>query len=97
MRMKSDFVLRGAKPTNQTIDGVLYDNTKIYLDLTLADGNGTCTAEYIWGDHTNYNKHFADLVLPCDVVLDFELVSTGKRQKTIIHDVQIKKPTKATP
>lgn len=95
MRMKSNFILRGAKPTNRTIEGVSYDSTKIYLDLPLSDGNGSCTVEYVWGDHTNYSKHFENLNLPCDVMVDFELVTTGNRQKTVIHDIQIKGQQKA--
>ncbi|TWV80176.1 hypothetical protein [Moraxella sp. VT-16-12] len=94
MRMKSDFVLTGAKPFNETIEGKVFDQCKIFLELTLSDGNGKCTVEYVWGDHTNY-KHFENLALPVDVLVDFELVTTGKRQKTIIHDVQVKKPVKA--
>ncbi len=91
MRIKSDFVLRGAKPTNTTMDGRTYDNTKIYVDLPIAGGNGCMTTEYIWGDSSNYTKHLADLALPCDVEVDFELVMQGKNQKTLIHDVKVKK------
>lgn len=90
MRFKADFTLRGAKPINMNIDGTLYDNTKIYLDLALQDGVGICTSEYTWGDHTNYDK-VKDWALPADVVIELEMVTTGKRQKTIIHDVQLKK------
>lgn len=90
MRMKNDFILRGAKPSKGDYEGRPFDSTKIYVDLSLADGNGSCTAEYNWGDSTNYKK-LKDLSLPCDVVVDFELVTTGKSQKTIIHDVQPKK------
>lgn len=91
MRIKSDFILRGAKPTNVTMDGNTYDNTKIYVDLPIKDGNGCITTEYQWGDHTNYEKHLKDVPLPADVEIDFELVMQGKNQRTIIHDVKIKK------
>lgn len=89
MRMKNDFVLRGAKPSKGEYEGKPFDSTKIYVDLSLADGNGSCTAEYQWGDSANYEK-LRNLSLPCDVLIDFELVTTGKVQKTVIHDVQPK-------
>lgn len=91
MRIKSDFTLRGAKATNVTMDGRVYDNTKIYVDLPIKDGNGCMTTEYQWGDSSNYTKHLADLTLPCDVEVEFEMVMQGKNQKTIIHDVKPKK------
>lgn len=91
MRMTTDFILYGAKPVSVNLDGNLYDSTKIYLGLAIADGNGICTTEYNWGESSNYSKHLADLTLPCEVSVDFELVTTGKQQKTIIHDVKAKK------
>lgn len=94
MRIKSDFILRGAKPTNVVMDGRTYDNTKIYVDLPISGGKGCMTTEYQWGDSSNYTKHLEHLDYPCDVVVEFEMVMQGKNQRTIIHDVQVKKPVK---
>lgn len=91
MRMKQQFTLSGAKPSKGDFNGTPYDSTKIYLDLPISDGNGTCTIEYSWGTSDNYQK-LANLDLPTDVIVDFELMTTGKGQKTIIHDVEVKKP-----
>lgn len=94
MRMKGDFVLYGAKAVNVNMDGKLYDSTKLYLGLPISNGNGICTAEYVWGDSSNYEKHIKDIQLPCDVVVDFEMFTNGKVQRTEIHDIQFKKSAK---
>lgn len=90
MRIKQQFTLRGAKPSKGDYDGRAYDSTKIYLDLPLSDGNGACTIEYSWGTSDNYAK-LENIDLPADVMVDFELMTTGKGQKTIIHDIEVKK------
>lgn len=94
MRMKNEFILRGAKPVNTTVDGKLYDSTKIFIDLPLTDGNGNATQEYSFADNTFYHQHLANIELPVPVILDFEIVSTGKGQKTVIHGLEIKKQLK---
>lgn len=89
MRTTSDFILSGAKPQNLTVDGQLYNSTKIYLQLPIHDGVGTCTTEYEFGTYENYDQ-FKNLPMPCPVSVDFEIVTTGRRQKTIIHSVKPK-------
>lgn len=93
MRLTSDFILHGAKPSKGDYNGKPYDSTKIYLELALKDGMGCCTVEYQWGDSSNYDK-LKGLELPCDVSVDFELVTTGKdnSQQTIIHGLRPKRP-----
>lgn len=84
MRHKAEFTLLGAKPTKFND----YDVTNIYVGLPLSDGNGHSTVQYTFGTSADYDK-LKDLNLPVQVMLDYELVSTGKTQKTIVHGVEI--------
>lgn len=91
MRKTEEFMLLGAKPTDVTFQGVVYNNTKIYVEMPLYGGNGIGVIEYSYGTHEDY-KQFSDIKLPVPVIIDYEQFTDGRgRTKTVIHSVEVKK------
>lgn len=92
--MKQTVTLMGAKENKGTIDGNSYDNTKLYIVTPLDPTNpkmmGGCTEEYNWGTSENFHK-LKSLTLPAEVLIQTMEVSSGRRRKTIVIDVEIPK------
>lgn len=88
MKFTVESVITGAKPFNQTIDGTSHNFTKISVMTDFADGIGfgAETVAYKWGTSDNCKK-IQDLEFPIKAKIDFEIVTTGTRQTTIIHNV----------
>lgn len=89
MKFKSTATVRGAKAFNDTIDGSKHDFTKIFVDTDLAEqtGFGACTVEYKWGVADNIKK-IQELKFPFEAELSMEIVTTGNKQLTIVHEVK---------
>ena len=89
MKFTSEVTITGAKPTDTTIDGVHHNFTKIFVltDLSKDSGAfGTATVDYKWGVAENCKK-ISHLETPFKAKLEMEIVTTGNRQLTIIHNV----------
>lgn len=88
MKFISEAVITGAKSYNNTVDGVLHNFTKLFVmtDLAEQSGFGAATVEYKWGSSENIKK-IQDMNFPFKAKIAFEIVTTGTRQTTIIHDV----------
>lgn len=88
MKFTTESLITGAKAYNNTIDGVQHNFTKLFVMTDLADqsGVGAATVEYKWGSADNFKK-IIDLDFPLKAKLSMEIVTTGTRQTTIIHDV----------
>lgn len=89
MKFKSNAVVTGGKAYNDTVDGVQHNFTKIYVmtDLSEQSGFGSATVEYKWGDSENIKK-IQDIPTPFNAEISMEIVTTGSRQLTIVHDVK---------
>ncbi|MFW2003242.1 hypothetical protein [Acinetobacter ursingii] len=88
MKFTTESVITGAKSYNNVIDGVTHNFTKLFVMTDLADqsGVGAATVEYKWGSADNIKK-IIDMDFPLKAKLSMEIVTTGTRQTTIIHDV----------
>ena len=55
MKFTTESVITGAKYYNNTVDGVQYNFTKVFVMTDLADqsGIGAATVEYKWGTADN--------------------------------------------
>lgn len=88
MKFQTTALITGAKQYNDTVDGTHHNFTKIFVmtDLSEQSGIGAATVEYKWGTSDNINKIRAHQ-LPFEAKIDMEIVTTGSRQTTIIHNV----------
>ena len=89
MKFKTNTTVRGAVTFNDTVDGTRHDFTKIFVDVDLSEqrGIGSCTVEYKWGVADNIKK-IQELKFPFEAELSMEIVTTGNKQLTIVHDVK---------
>ena len=98
MKMNSSIRCQGVKPTNVTVEGKTYNNTKFYLVVDLAptqdgEGFGTETRPFTFGDCTEYKKweHLSKSIpdggIPCDAVFDVITASEGKT-KLVLLDIK---------
>lgn len=88
MKFTTEATITGAKSYNNTIDGVAHNFTKLFVltDLSDQSGVGKATVEYKWGSSENIKK-IQDLDFPVNAKIQMEIVTTGSRQTTIIHEV----------
>ena len=88
MKFTTEVTVTGAKQYNNVIDGVKHDFTKLFVMTELSDqsGVGQATVEYKWGTSDNYKK-IQDKDFPFLAKASMEIVTTGTRQSTIVHDI----------
>ena len=88
MKFTTEVTITGAKQYNNVIDGVKHDFTKLFVMTELSDqsGVGQATVEYKWGTSDNYKK-IQDKDFPFAAKASMEIVTTGTRQSTIVHDI----------
>ncbi|MDH1915125.1 hypothetical protein N5D81_03675 [Acinetobacter junii] len=88
MKFTTEVTITGAKQYNNLIDGVKHDFTKLFVMTELSDqsGVGQATVEYKWGTSDNYKK-IQDKDFPFLAKASMEIVTTGTRQSTIVHDI----------
>lgn len=84
-----EVTIQGSKPVDNEFDGKKFDSTKIWIQTSFKSdvGCGSSTAEYTWGDHTNFEK-IKNIPHPFRAKVTMEIVTTGSRTVTIVHDVQ---------
>ena len=87
MKFTTDVTITGVKQFNNSIDGVQHNFTKLFVMTDLSDqsGVGQATVEYKWGTSENYKK-IQDKEFPFAAKAAMEIVTTGTRQSTIVHD-----------
>lgn len=59
MLLKSNVIVRGARPSKGDYNGRPYDNTKVYIETEIKAGeraSGSVTSEYGWGSSDNYDR-----------------------------------------
>lgn len=86
MKFQSTVKVLGMKANKGTMDnGSAYDSTKVYvetqLDETRGNAKGFAVADYTLGLSTEFER-FKGLAFPFLATASFELVTTGKMQKT---------------
>lgn len=88
MKFTTESLITGAKYYNNTVDGVQYNFTKVFVMTDLADqsGIGAATVEYKWGTADNIKK-IEHLQFPFTAKVEMEIVTTGSRQNMIIHNI----------
>ncbi|AOZ49036.1 hypothetical protein [Chromobacterium vaccinii] len=90
MRFQTQMKVIGAKRFKDTVDGTLYDNTKLFVEVPLNDQNGnavgTAAQEMAWGDSANFEK-IKNLPFPFLAMCELEMVTNGKTSKTVIVGV----------
>ena len=88
MKFTTEVTVTGAKQYNNVIDGVKHDFTKLFVMTELSDqsGVGQATVEYKWGT-SDYYKKIQDKDFPFLAKAQMEIVTTGTRQTTIVHDI----------
>ena len=87
MKIVADGKICGCKAFNNTVEGVLHNYTKIYVETPFGEtGFGYSTAEYKWGTSENIKK-IQDLQYPFNAKITMEIVTNGNKTMTIIHDV----------
>lgn len=98
MEFKSTIVVVGAKSSKGDYQGKPYDNTKLFYQTDLQEGEnfaGSVSAEIRWGEASNFQK-IKDLSYPFIADVTMKQVSNGKDQSMIILDlVPQKQPVKA--
>lgn len=88
MKFKTDITVYGMKFSKGVLDnGTAYDSTKVYtlvdMDTRKGEATGQASAEYAFGDHTNFGK-YSHLPFPFKAVAEFEIVTSGKAQQTVL-------------
>lgn len=85
------YEVTGIKKFKGDVEGQHHDTTTIYVKTRMDESRGTskgyATAEYKWGDSSNYEK-VAHLKLPMMAELDLEQVTNGKTVKTVCFDLR---------
>lgn len=93
MKFESEVIVCGMKASKGEVEGNAYDSTKVYVETSLDDSKGMAkgvsTLEYTMGKSDEFDK-FKHLPFPIKAIASFEIVTTGKVQKTVLHGL---KPT----
>ncbi len=86
MRFESTVRVCGMKQSKGEMDnGQKYDSTKVYVEIGLDESKGTArgsaSVEYSLGTSEEYLK-FSNIPIPFTGLAQFEIVTSGKVQKT---------------
>ncbi|MEW4339137.1 hypothetical protein [Chromobacterium vaccinii] len=91
MQFQAQLKIIGAKRFRDTVDGTLYDNTKLFVEVSLNDNNGnavgSASSEMQWGTSENFAK-ISSLQFPFMAQCQMEMVTNGKTNKTVITDLR---------
>lgn len=88
MKFQSHIKVLGMKANKGTMDnGTSFDSTKVYVETQLDEGKGNAkgfaVAEYPFGLAHEFDR-FKTHSFPFMATATFELVTTGKMQKTLL-------------
>lgn len=92
MKFTSKLHIIGMKASKGTLEnGNTYDSTKVYalvdLDASKGTAKGAASAEYTLGTAAEFDK-YKHLPFPIVADCDLEIVTNGKTQKTVMHEVR---------
>jgi hypothetical protein len=90
MKFISQVKVTGMKPSKGVLEnGTTYNSTKVYVETALDDtkGKGFATAEYNFGEASEYDK-YRHLTFPFLADVEMEITSSGKTQKTVVRGVK---------
>jgi hypothetical protein len=69
-------------------NGTTFDSTKVYTESQLDESKGTAkgfaVGEFTFGTATEFDK-YKHLPFPFEAEAEFEIVTNGKTQKTVMH------------
>lgn len=87
MKFEGEVVVVGANAFNDSVEGKLHDNTKVFIQTPIDEGRGygSTSQAYTWGDHTNMEKikHLLPNVSSqFKAKAVFEVVTSGNRSTT---------------
>jgi len=81
-------------------NGTAFDSTKVYTETALDDSKGTAkgfaVAEFTLGLSSEFDK-YRHLPFPFDAEAEFELVTNGKTQKTVMHSLTPRTMSRSAP
>ena len=86
MQFKANLRVLGMKASQGEVEGTKYDHTTVYTTTALAESDnakGEAGVDYRFGKSAEYQK-YAHLPMPFDAVGTFEIVTSGKVQKTVL-------------
>ncbi|KVQ80486.1 hypothetical protein WK07_13275 [Burkholderia multivorans] len=89
MKFVSQVKVTGMKGSKGSMEnGTTFDSTKVYTETPLDDSKGTAkgfaTGEFTLGTSAEFEK-YKHLPFPFEAEAEFEIVSNGKTQKTVMH------------
>lgn len=91
MQFQTEVLVIGAKRSKGDYEGQAYDSTKVYIqlqmDVSKDDAIGMAGAEYVYGKSGNFEKLKSER-FPFKAIATFEIVTNGKTQKQIMHDLK---------
>ena len=89
MLLKSNVIVRGARPSKGDYNGRAYDSTKVFAQSELQEGEnfaGFVSTEYSWGTSFNFER-IKGIEYPFKAKAVMQIVSNGKDSKTIMLDL----------
>ena len=89
MLLKSNVIVRGARPSKGDYNGRPYDSTKVFAQSELQEGEnfaGFVSTEYSWGTSFNFDR-IKGIEYPFKAKAVMQIVSNGKDSKTIMLDL----------
>ena len=89
MLLKSNVIVRGARPSKGDYNGRAYDSTKVFAQSELQEGEnfaGFVSTDYTWGTSFNFER-IKGLEYPFKAKATMKSVSNGKDSKTILVDL----------
>ena len=89
MLLKSNVIVRGARPSKGDYNGRAYDSTKVFAQSELQEGEnfaGFVSTEYSWGTSFNFER-IKGIEYPSKAKAVMQIVSNGKDSKTIMLDL----------
>ncbi|MCE5180460.1 MAG: hypothetical protein LLG15_01535 [Betaproteobacteria bacterium] len=103
MKFSTQAMVRGMTHFKDTVEGVAYDFTKMFveseLDTSKGAAMGSCTTPYEFGTSAEYLRmEKAGVSFPFMAALEMELVTTGKTTKQRIlscKPISVEKPASA--
>ncbi len=92
MKFESNVMVLGMKASKGTMDnGQAFDSTKVYTQTPLDESKGTAkgfaVGEFTLGVADEFQK-YKHLPFPFDAVAEFEIVTNGKTQKTVMNSLK---------
>ena len=89
MLLKSNVIVRGARPSKGDYNGRAYDSTKVFAQSELQEGEnfaGFVSTEYTWGTSFNFER-IKGLDFPFSAKAKMQVVSNGKTSTTVMLDL----------